>query len=183
MPNMGVANSIDGKWFLHKFGEMRAYFGDFLAVCDGNEFKHCRVIQYGFGPNVDGDQADAPDSFFGNSRLAVQQDFDADGEAHYTFEIFSTKMPYKPNGPMTISIDGKVFQLGNEDWNAGSPEGYNVVQTFSITDPSLTDQMVAVMKAGNRMRVLHDDWSQTWFQLRGFTRALEAIKNRGSIER
>jgi hypothetical protein len=48
----GVANAsalkLEGKWFLHEFGELRAYHGDFLNVCSGEDFRQCRTVQYGF---------------------------------------------------------------------------------------------------------------------------------------
>lgn len=180
LPSASIGASIDGKWFLHHFGEMRAYFGDFLAVCDQEEFSRCRIVQYGFGPQVDADgtQVVAQDGFFGNARLSIQQSFDANNAPAYQIEIFSTKLPDVPKGPMTFSIDGKVFQLKDEDWQAGSPEGYNVAQTFSIVDLSLNADLVSAMKAGNRLRVLHDGWSETHFQMRGITRALVAVEKR-----
>jgi len=180
MPSNSFGASIDGKWFLHSFGEMRAYFGDFLAVCDEEGFRRCRIVQYGFGPQVDveGNPVASQDGFFGNSRLSIQQEFDANVAPTFQIEIFSTKLSDVPKGPMTLSIDGQVFQLTEDDWQAGSPEGYNVAKTFSIIEPSLNAEIIAAVKAGNRLRVLHDGWSETHFQLRGITRALMAIEKR-----
>ncbi|WP_415155873.1 hypothetical protein [Maritalea sp.] len=180
LPSMAYSASIEAKWFLHPFGEMRAYFGDFLAVCDQQGFQNCRIIQNGIGPdaNSDGNLVAPAKGVFGNTRLAIQQNYDANNALIYTLEIFSTLLPNVPKGPMTLSIDGEVFQLKNDDWQAGSPEGYNVAQTFSVTDPSLNARLVAAMKKGNRLRVLHDGWTETRFQLRGITRALAAIELR-----
>lgn len=180
VPSVAIAGSVDGRWFLHPFGEMRAYFGDFLAVCDGAQFKRCRVVQYGFGPAVDGDLAETQDGFFGNSRLAIQQRPGANDDWVYNLEIFSTKLPDVPKGPMVLSIDGVVFQLSENDWQAGSPEGYNVSQSFSIVDHALAARLIETMKAGNRLRVLHDGWTETQFQLRGISRALKAIELRAA---
>lgn len=177
-PCVSLAASIDGKWFLHPFGEMRAYFSDFLAVCDGEDFKSCRVVQYGFGPDVEGNQVDAPDGFFGNSRLSIRLEISENNDPIYSIEVFSTKLPSTPKGPILLSIDGKVFQLSENDWQAGSPEGYNVAQSFSIVEPMLGAKLIAAMKSGNRLRVLHDGWTETQFQLRGITRAINAIKLR-----
>lgn len=164
----GNAVPIDGKWFLHPFGELRAYFGDFLNVCVGDGFKTCRTVQFGFAP-------DTTDSFFGETRLSVTRVFNSDPAA-YTIEIFIRDLPDQPQGPFTLSIDGKIFQLSTEDWQPGSPKGYNVAETISIIDPVLTKSLVEEMKAGNRLRVLYDGYQETHFQLRGFTKALTAIE-------
>jgi len=180
MHGTSLAATIDGKWFLHSFGEMRAYFGDFLAVCDEKDFRRCRVVQYGFKSEADLDSSGdgTQDSFFGSSRLSIQQHFDANGGMIYDLDIFSVELPDTPRGPMILSIDGDIFQLSTDDWQAGSPEGYNVAQTFSVVDPLISTQLIAAMRAGNRLRVLHDNWTETHFQLRGITRALDAIKAR-----
>lgn len=163
------ASSIDGKWFLHPFGEMRAYFGDFLNVCGGEEFKTCRTVQFGFSPKD-------TDLFFGDTRLSVARVPNND-QATYTLEIFIGDLPDQPQGPFTLSIDGKTFPLGSGDWQPGSPEGYNVAETISIIAPKLTQNLVEEMKGGNRLHVLYDGGKETPFQLRGFTAALAAIEN------
>lgn len=167
-----LASSIDGKWFLHKFGEMRAYHGDFLNVCTGEQFKQCRAVQYGFAPGNS-------DLFFGETRLSIARVLESD-PATYTIEIFIRDLPDDPQGPFTLSIDGKVFQLSADDWQAGSPEGYNVAETISIIAPDLTDTLVTEMKAGNRLRVLYDGYQETHFQLRGITAALAAIETQAA---
>jgi len=180
LPNVGHAGSIEGKWFLHPFGEMRAYFSDFLAVCDQQEFRRCRIVQYGFGAEDElGNEPQSPQSsFFGTSRLTIQQNFAANGDLTYNFDIFSTKLLDIVKGPIVLSIDGEVFQLKQDEWQSGSPEGYNVAQTFSIIDPELSARLVDAMREGNRLRVLHDGWTETRFQLRGISRALDAIAER-----
>lgn len=167
-----TAASVDGKWFLHKFGEMRAYFGDFLNVCAGEEFKQCRTVQYGFAPGNS-------DPFFGETRLSITRVLESD-PATYTIEIFIRDLPDEPQGPFTLSIDGKIFQLSADDWQAGSPEGYNVAETISIIAPDLTQRLVTEMKARNRLRILYDSYQETHFQLRGITAALAAIETRAT---
>lgn len=183
----GVANAsalkLEGKWFLHEFGELRAYHGDFLNVCSGEDFRQCRTVQYGFnGQETDG--------FFGNTRLSIarvivpKNGTDATKpygetdtqEPNYTIEIFARDMTNQHPSPIVFSIDGDVFQLGTDDWNLGSPEGYNVSETFSITDPKRTQQLISGMKAGDKLRIIYNGWKQTQFQLRGITSALKALE-------
>tara|TARA_R110002126_G_scaffold126726_1_gene268916 strand:+ start:752 stop:1381 length:630 start_codon:yes stop_codon:yes gene_type:complete len=181
-----VANAsalkLEGRWFLHQFGELRTYHGDFLNVCSGENFRQCRTVQYGFN----GEETDA---FFGNTRLSIARVMvprngtdstkpfgEADNQKpSYTIEIFVRGMTDQHPSPIVLSIDGEVFQLGAQDWNLGSPEGYNVSETFSITDPKLNQQLIDAMKAGDRLRIIYNGWKLTQFQLRGITNALNAL--------
>lgn len=167
------ASKLEGQWFLHQFGEMRAYHGDFLNVCSGEDFRQCRTVQYGFN-------GEETDGFFGNTRLSIaritapQNQNDA-AKPSYTIEIFVRGMTDEHPSPIVLSIDGEVFQLGAQDWNLGSPEGYNVSETFSITDPKLNQQLIDAMKTGDRLRIIYNGWKETQFQLRGITNALNAL--------
>lgn len=168
------AGNIDGKWFLHEFGELRAYHGDFLNVCSGSEFRTCRTVQYGFNKNDN-------DTFFGNTRLSIARTLGGGsagdgGPPQYTIEVFIRDLPDDPNGPFTLSIDGEIFQLTEQDWKRGSPEGYNVAETFSIINPTLIDNLIAAMRKGGSIRLLYDGWKETRFQLRGISSALDAIE-------
>lgn len=170
------AANIEGKWFLHKFGELRAYHGDFLNVCDGAEFRTCRTVQYGFNTNEN-------DTFFGNTRLSIARTLGGGsagggGPPQYTIEIFIRDLDDAPKGPFTLSINGEIFQLSGQEWKAGSPEGYNVAETISITNPVLIDKLIASMRKGDSLRVLYKGWKETRFQLRGITKALDAIEMR-----
>ena len=163
-----LATSIEGQWFLHKFGELRSYHGDFLNVCSGAEFRFCRTVQYGFDQRPE-------ERFFGDTRLSIADRRSADGASKsYTIEIYINSLPDKPTGPFIFSVDGEIFNPKAGQVVSGSPEGYNVSQTFSITDPELTAKMIDAMRKGNSLRVLHDGYRETRFQLRGLSRALDA---------
>lgn len=163
------AGALEGKWFLHRFGELRAYHGDFLNVCSGKNFTTCRTVQYGFG-------AQRNDHFFGETRLSIARvSDDANGSEKYTIEIYIAELPPVPKGPFTLSVDGDIFRLSDTQWKAGTTEGYNVEETISITDGALTATLINKMRSGNRLRVLYDDYNETRFQLRGFSDALDAI--------
>lgn len=175
--------NIDNKWFLHEFGELRAYHGDFLNVCDGYEFRSCRTVQYGF-------EAGKNDTFFGNSRLSIARILDnhasggttgVGGPPQYTIEIYIRNLADNPRGPFTLSINGEIFQLSDDKWNAGSPEGYNVAETISITNPILVDKLIASMRKGDSLRVLYDGWKEERFQLRGISKALDAIEKQIAV--
>ncbi|MEP3196544.1 MAG: hypothetical protein ABJO57_01625 [Lentilitoribacter sp.] len=166
--SQSLSSNIEGQWFLHKFGELRSYHGDFLNVCSGAEFKFCRTVQYGFDQRPE-------ERFFGDTRLSIADQRSADGTSKsYTIEIFINSLPDKPTGPFIFSIDGEIFAPQAGQVVSGSPEGYNVSQTFSITDPALTAKMIAAMRKGNSLRVLHDGYRETRFQLRGISSALDA---------
>ena len=42
-----------GAWFLHKFGELRAYHQHFLNVCTDAGNGLCRTVQYRLPPGID----------------------------------------------------------------------------------------------------------------------------------
>lgn len=173
------AANIDGKWFLHEFGELRAYHGDFLNVCSGPDFNTCRTVQYGFAANEN-------DTFFGNTRLTIERKFDINSPAtsmppQYTIEIFIRELPQHPKGPFTLSINGEIFQLSDQDWKVGSPYYDNVAETISIIDPVLIDKLIASMRKGDSLRILYDNWKETRFQLRGITKALDAIEKQVEV--
>ena len=163
-----AASGIEGKWFLHKFGELRSYHGDFLNVCSGAEFRNCRSVQYGFDQRPE-------ERFFGDTRLSItKRSRGAGGSENYAIEIFINSLPDQPKGPFIFSVDGEIFSPTPGQVISGSPEGYNVSQTFSITDPELTEKMIKAMRKGDSLRILHDGYRETRFQLRGLSRALDA---------
>lgn len=163
-----LSSNIEGQWFLHKFGELRSYHGDFLNVCSGAEFRFCRSVQYGFDQRPE-------ERFFGDTRLSISDNRSGDGTSKsYSIEIYINSLPDKPTGPFIFSVDGEIFTPRKSQVVSGSPEGYNVSQTFSITDPALTEKMIKAMRKGNSLRVLHDGYNETRFQLRGLSSALDA---------
>ena len=40
------ASTIENLWFVHPFGALRSYHGDWLAVCDKEETGNCRLVNY-----------------------------------------------------------------------------------------------------------------------------------------
>lgn len=162
------ASNIEGKWFLHEFGELRSYHGDFLNVCSGAEFRTCRSVQYGFEK---GDK----DTFFGSTRLSIMKVTGGEPSSdHYAIEIYMQDLPTTPQGPFVLSIGGDIFQLAPSHWSSRSTEGYNVAETFTITDPELTAKLIKKMRKADNMRVLYDGYREKRFQLRGLSSALDA---------
>lgn len=162
------ASNIEGKWFLHEFGELRSYHGDFLNVCSGAEFRTCRSVQYGFEK---GDK----DTFFGSTRLSIMKVTGGEPSSdHYAIEIYMQDLPTTPEGPFVLSIGGDIFQLTPSHWASRSTEGYNVAETFTITDPELTAKLIKKMRKADNMRVLYDGYKEKRFQLRGLSSALDA---------
>lgn len=43
--------AFSGDWFVHKYGELRSYHGDWLAICENVGKGDCRVKQTLLAPN------------------------------------------------------------------------------------------------------------------------------------
>lgn len=155
--------ALAGPWFQHEFGERRAYFRDWLAVCADNGRGPCRAVHMAFEPG------DSP--FFGSARLSVQE-HGADG---YTIEVFDKQLPPTPQGPITLVFDGSQMVVQPDQLKAGSPEGHSVSQTFSITDPELTETLIQAMRKSDRMD-LKAGGVQRRFSMMGISKTLDAIE-------
>jgi len=163
-----AAPVMAGPWFHHEFGELRAYHQDFLTVCANDGAGPCRTVQYLFDKN-----APSPfgKGFFGEARLAVHR-LPGGG---YGLEIFNASWPDDPSGPFAISVDGHGFDLPQTAWVRISPEGYNVAETISVSDPVLVADLLTAMKRGFFLRIESGDGDLV-FSLSGLTASLHAIE-------
>ena len=172
----GPATAADGTWFLHRFGEMRAYFGDWLAVCEDAERGACRAVQI----KLEGDETRV-----GPARLAVHR-----REAGaYLLTLRMRGMPESGRDPVVFVVDGHVLPLAPGDWRPGEPDAPNVLETLTIERPEVTEDVVRRMEAGLRLTVSYGGGGgprggdQTVFSLRGLTAALDAIEARAEENR
>ena len=151
------APAEDGAWFLHPFGEMRAYFGDWLAVCAEAGRGPCRAVQI---------VLEGEETRVGPARLAVHPQ----ASGGHVLTLYMRGMPEAGRDPVIFAIDGHVLP--------GAP---NVMETLTISDPDVTGDLVDRMRAGLRLTVSYGGGGgprggdQTVFSLRGLTAALDAI--------
>lgn len=162
----------EGKWFVHEFGELRSYHGDWLAVCDDEGAGPCRLVQY----KLKGDG----DTFFGESRLSVAQT-SIDGEPNLIFDFFDRGAPDEPQGLVTLEIfpNSWVLTPGRDVTEAFTPGGGTVAESFQVRRPDLIDEIVAEMRSGSLLRLSYQGASERKklvFSLRGFAAALAAIE-------
>jgi hypothetical protein len=171
----GPATAADGVWFLHRFGEMRAYFGDWLVVCADQGRGPCRAVQIA----LEGDETRV-----GPARLAIHPEA-AGGPA---LTLFMRGMPETGRDPVVFVIDGHVLPLRQGEWIAGEPGLPNVLETVTVADPAVTEELLRRMRAGLRLTVSYGGGGgprggdQKGFSLRGLTAALDAIEAREGKE-
>lgn len=153
-----------GEWFLHEFGELRSYHGDFLAVCQNAGDGPCRAVQHLWGPGDD-------KPFFGIARLGVHRINTGD----YAVELFARVLPDDPVGPFSLTIDGRAQDVSPDAFSLTSPEGYAVAETVSLHAGPETSAIVAGMKRGFFLTFTYPEGRDV-YSLRGLTAALNAIE-------
>jgi invasion protein IalB len=156
------------EWFLHSFGELRAYHGDWLAVCEDEGAGACRMVQTG--------KDTGSDAYFDN-RIALHR---IDGTPDWAVVLMDRGMPAESLSSVWVVIDGVRVDIPL--WTVGELDQANVAETITLTDATLTARIVEAMKAGNRM-VFHyapvgtgDGMSR--YSLRGVTAAAQSIEAR-----
>ncbi|MDF1717301.1 MAG: hypothetical protein P1U75_11620 [Antarcticimicrobium sp.] len=157
-------------WFLHDYGELRAFHGDWLAVCDGAGAGPCRVVQTGVDPGSN--------AFF-DLRLAAHR---IDDSPDWAIEVMDRGMPASALTELRFSFDGDEVAVPRSAWTAGDMHSSNAVDTVTIRDPDLAYELVARMKAGNRVIVTYAPMGEgdgrAGFPLRGVTAAMNAVEAR-----
>ena len=157
-------------WFLHDYGELRAYHGDWLAVCDDGGDGPCRVVQTGVDPGSN--------AFF-DQRLAAHR---IDASPDWAIEVMDRGMPAAALTELRFRFDGQEVTVPPSAWSAGGIDSGSASDTVTIRDPDLAYALVARMKAGNRVSVTYaptgeGDGSAS-FPLRGVTAAMNAAEAR-----
>ena len=155
-------------WVQHKFGELRAYHGDWLNVCTKDGKGDCRTVQI---PLKAGD-----DPFFGESQLTLH----VAPEGSYQIEFFQRNLI--ADRDMYIGFCFDDFCSGTDGpttWRPGSKGAENVAETIIFTDAELSKLMVERMIKNNRLEIVYgpnDASKRAKFSLRGVTAALKAIE-------
>jgi len=157
-------------WFVHDYGELRAYHGDWLAVCDDAGAGPCRVVQTGTDPGSN--------AFF-DLRLAAHR---IDDSPDWVIEVMDRNMPASALTELRFSFDGEEIAVPPSAWTAGDMRSQAAVDTVTIRDPDLAYELVGRMKAGNRVIVTYAPMGEgdgrASFPLRGVTAAMNAVEAR-----
>ncbi len=164
---LGAGHAVAGEWFTHPFGELRAYHGDWLAVCDKKGEGRCRAVH--------SERKSADDRFFGKSRVALLR-IDDD---RWVIEFHDDGLSASELSSLAFTIDGETTQVPRDAWKVGTPDVDNVADTVTIMDAKLTGELVAKMRAGNRLIIDYQPSAsegKAAVSLRGATAVTDAIE-------
>jgi hypothetical protein len=157
---LSAAPVAGSDWFTHPYGELRAYHGDWLAVCNDNGLGPCRTVQM---------RLQSGEAHFGSARIAVLV-----LNGGYGMDLFMRGLDASAASRLGISIDGVEFDVGPTQFRAGEHGVINVAETVTLTDPDLTASLVNSMRAGRWMQV--EIGAQSWaISLRGISASLDGI--------
>lgn len=159
---LGALPAGAGPWFAHPFGELRAYHGDWLAVCNDLGQGPCRAVQTPLEPG---------ETRVGMARLALERGPDGG----MTITLSDLAMPEAGPATPRLFVDGREAALPAGSWAPGEPGLPGVLHSMAITDPALVADLLAQMKAGRWLELRHEGGAVT-FSLRGVTAALAAIE-------
>ncbi len=159
--------ATSGDWFMHKFGELRSYHGDWLAVCADSGRGACRIVASG--------KDQGSDSVF-DYRFAAHY---VEGLNEWNIEVMDRGMPESQLTAMRFDFDGEWINLPYGSWKAGEMAYDNVMETVTLIDFPLTKTLIGKMKAGTMLSVTYAP--QGWdglaqFSLRGVTAAMHAVE-------
>ena len=163
---LGAAQA--GDWFQHRFGEARAYFGDWLAVCANKGQGDCRAVHLRA-------KEDAPGGGYRRISIAVP----APGD--YRITLTHRGMPTPPPEPIQLLVDGEEYRLEPGTYVPGEVDVPNLAETVTVTDAVVNGALVGALKPAGRLTLLYPAGGgnrQAEFSLRGLTATLNAIEAR-----
>lgn len=157
-------------WFQHPFGEERAYFGDWLAVCAEQGQGACRIVQTSKDPGSN--------AYF-DTRFAVHR---IDDSPNWMLEVMDRGMVSEALTGLKLTVDGVAFVIPSSAYSPGGFDGPGASDTVVIHDPELALSLVQHMRAGNRMILTYtpkgDGDGLGVAPLRGVTAGTSAIEAR-----
>lgn len=158
-----------GDWFLHKFGELRSFHGDWLAVCNDNGDGPCRIVAT--------TKDHGSDSVF-DTRLSISF---IEGPNEWAVEFMDRGMPYTQASYFRFDTGQDWMELAPGAWTPGERGYTNVTETITVVDPASSDRIVRMMMAGNWLSVTYNPVGtgdgQARFPLRGVTAAVNAVES------
>ncbi|WP_114389836.1 hypothetical protein [Notoacmeibacter marinus] len=164
---LGAGHAVAGEWFVHPFGELRAYHGDWLAVCDDKGEGRCRAVH--------SERKSADDRFFGKSRVALLRIDDN----RWAIEFHDEGLSASELHSLAFTVDGKTTPIPQGALKIGTPDVDNVADTVTIMDATLAGELVAKMRAGNRLIIDYQPSAtdgKALVSLRGATAVTDAIE-------
>ncbi len=168
---LGAASAAQaGEWFQHKFGEMRSFHGDWLAVCDAQGEGQCRMVRAEADPGSD--------AFF-DMRLAVLR---VDGTPDWAIEVMDRGLPAEAVTDLRFVFDdGQSITVPGSSMKPGTYDSVGASDTLTITDPNLVQSLLDHMIAGNHVQVHYAPEGSgngtARFPLGGVTSAVNAIQS------
>ncbi len=159
-----VLSAEDGKPFIHKFGELRVYYKDWLVVCDKNGEGDCRMVTV----NVSG-----ADRFFGRSELTVFPE--QSGKPGY-IRFYCSGAPKLEKTSVKVKVGETMFEL-RPDVDIFNT---NTLETYDIKGPSASS-IVEKMKAGGFITFQYEEKEATkneTFSLRGMAKSWNFVEDR-----
>jgi hypothetical protein len=154
----------DGKPFIHKFGELRVYYKDWLVVCGKNGEGACRMVAY---------NRSGTETFFGRSALTVFPEQDG-VPAH--IEFYCSGAPKLQKTPVKIKIGEMIADLqpGVDIFDADTMETYDI-------RGDAVHKIVEMMKVGRFISIHYGEKGvekEETFSLRGAAKSLSYIADR-----
>lgn len=149
----------DGEWFEHRFGEQRAYFGDWLAVCNDSGAGQCRLVQI--------PPADAPDEKYYRVALVLLED-----QGDYVIELSARNMPAAEVINLNFEVDGNTITAKDGSWKMGDNTTPNIADTVTLVDQETVRIVMEGMADGLSMTV---QYLPTGNGLGSFTTSLKGV--------
>lgn len=166
-----AAPAAAGGWFLHEFGELRAYHGDWLTVCADAGAGACRAVQFDIPPGTD--------AFFGVSRLALHR---IDGSPDWAIEVYDKGLLAADVASVSFDFGDALIEVPANAWRAGDYQSYGAVDQITVTDAEIAQDLVDRIRAGRSLTVTYapsgDGDGMARFSLRGATSATDAVQAR-----
>ncbi len=165
---MGAGSqAFAGKWFMHEFGELRAYHQDWLAVCADAGKGACRIVQL---------KVKADDTFFGDGRLTVNE---GDPESNPWIELVVMD-GLEASEPLTVIVDGQT--LATLEPQTGYMRDRNTINAYIIDEAKIVGRLLPAMRAGRYITfdyaLANGGRQSIQFSLRGVTAAWRAVQRR-----
>ena len=126
-------------WFLHDFGERRAFFKDWLAVCSDAGAGPCRLVR---------SSRDATNSAF-DTRVSLHRSPEG-----WHIEVMDRGLPAHSLSELRFVFDDTQRVVVTRDgFDAGAWTVPSVSDTVTINDPETVDKLLDAMRGGIELRI------------------------------
>ncbi|WP_308917892.1 hypothetical protein [Jannaschia sp. LMIT008] len=142
-------------WFQHPHGGARAYFGPWLAICEGGGSRGCRLVQDA-GPRAQGR--------IGAGRMTLQRVPEG-----WLLTLYDEDMTWP--GPLSLTVDGVPLGVPTRPGAPGVPGAPRTV------NGTLSPAVASALIRGGRAVATFSGGART-YSLRGVTAAMEAVAAR-----